>query len=556
MDYQRLFQQITDEYASRLLNWAIRRSYRRQDAEDLAQEVLCEVFSAVTREPNIDKLENFVWKVAYYVWCRRLRRSKGRANEMSLEESMVVESDSDHSEAVVSRMVLNAELERMRRTVTNLSRRQRDVVVLHYIDGLSISEVARRLGTTEGAVKWHLFDARNRMRRELSDMEMERSFVYHPGRLSVAMSGEGGCPDITRLNESLIRQNLCLLCYREGKTIEDLVKQTGIPRPYLEFDLDWLVKHEFMRLEGVRYFTTFYISNRRDKQRLGEVFLSYKERCIDVLLKSLCDKEEDIKRIGFHGSAFPFGRLLWPLLVLYNYYSGHASPTLRRLRVSKRPPIRPDGGRYYPLGIDQSRDQQINPDGWQDPEGWNGQNGLVMHRFSETEALFWLGVYTFVNHSFEFIGNHYRAKQYHSLFRSLVEPGLLKQFDLEQKELLATAIQAGLVTKTEDGYSPQFVILKHSEYLRLTEQIFAPIVKTLEPVIEELAGVFASEYKKSLPTQVRTNIDWLTYVDISMLTYYTMLFGAGDGFLALPQDNDVGRLYTLVMTYNSQINDE
>jgi hypothetical protein len=142
------------------------------------------------------------------------------------------------------------------------------------------------------------------------------------------------------------------------------------------------------------------------------------------------------------------------------------------------------------------------------------------------------------------------------LFRSLVEPGLLKQFDLEQKELLATAIQTGLVTKTEDGYSPQFVILKHSEYLRLTEQIFAPIVKTLEPVIEELAGVFASEYKKSLPTQVRTNIDWLTYVDISMLTYYTMLFGAGDGFLALPQDNDVGRLYTLVMTYNSQINDE
>ena len=56
---------------------------------------------------------------------------------------------------------------------------------------------------------------------------------------------------------------------------------------------------------------------------------------------------------------------------------------------------------------------------------------------------------------------------------------------------MATAIQAGLVTKTEDGYSPQFVILKHSEYLRLTEQIFAPIVKTLEPVIEELAGVFA-----------------------------------------------------------------
>ena len=237
-------------------------------------------------------------------------------------------------------------------------------MVLHYIDGLSISKVARRLGTTESAVKWHLFDARNRMRKELSDMEMETSFVYHPGRLIAAMSGEGECTDVTRLNESLIRQNLCLLCYREGKTIEDLVKQTGIPRPYLEFDLDWLVRREFMRLEGTKYLTTFYIGGRRDKQRLGEVFLSYKERCIDVLLKSLCDKEEDITRIGFHGSAFPFDRLLWSLLVLYSHYSSHASPTLRRLRDSKRPPIRPDGGRYYPLGIDLSRDQQIDPEGW------------------------------------------------------------------------------------------------------------------------------------------------------------------------------------------------
>ena len=93
-------------------------------------------------------------------------------------------------------------------------------------------------------------------------------------------------------------------------------------------------------------------------------------------------------------------------------------------------------------------------------EGWNGQNGLVMHRFSETEALLAWGIHV----REPFLRVHRQSlpsQQYHSLFRSLVEPGLLKQFDREQKELLATAIQAGLVTKTEDGYSPQFVILKH-----------------------------------------------------------------------------------------------
>ena len=55
MDYQRLFQQITDEYAQgcKLGYQAIPQP---SDAEDLAQRCCSEAFSAVTRNPILTSL--------------------------------------------------------------------------------------------------------------------------------------------------------------------------------------------------------------------------------------------------------------------------------------------------------------------------------------------------------------------------------------------------------------------------------------------------------------------------------------------------------------------
>ena len=48
--------------------------------------------------------------------------------------------------------------------VADLSPQQRAVVVLHYLDDLAVSDVADAMGLSEGAVKYHLHKARNRLR--------------------------------------------------------------------------------------------------------------------------------------------------------------------------------------------------------------------------------------------------------------------------------------------------------------------------------------------------------------------------------------------------------
>ena len=53
-----------------------------------------------------------------------------------------------------------------------LSPAQRAAVVLHYEADLSVQEVARRMGTSVGAVKVHLFRGRHRLRELLGDEEV------------------------------------------------------------------------------------------------------------------------------------------------------------------------------------------------------------------------------------------------------------------------------------------------------------------------------------------------------------------------------------------------
>ena len=178
MEKQSLFAKITDEYSSRILNWAVKKTGSRPDGEDLAQEVLLQIFNAVLRQDRIEKLEHFIWKVAHYVWCnyaRELTNSNLEVLDEAISEGKEFTGDLADYEA------LNLELARMRRKIANLSFVQREAMILHYLDGLPVAEVAKRLETTESAITWHLFDARKKIKKEFDCMKDINSHVYRPG---------------------------------------------------------------------------------------------------------------------------------------------------------------------------------------------------------------------------------------------------------------------------------------------------------------------------------------------------------------------------------------
>jgi RNA polymerase sigma-70 factor (ECF subfamily) len=65
--------------------------------------------------------------------------------------------------------------ERFQAALGGLSKRQRLIVELADIDGMSGVEIAAMLGVSQGTVRWHLHMARHALRKALAPLRGERN---------------------------------------------------------------------------------------------------------------------------------------------------------------------------------------------------------------------------------------------------------------------------------------------------------------------------------------------------------------------------------------------
>ncbi len=549
MDKQSLYAQITNDYSEKILNWAVKKAGNRADGEDLAQEVFLQVFLAVERHEHIEKPEHFVWKVARYVWCNRLRKLiKHSTSELS--ESFPDGKDfvNDYTE----NEALQAELARMRRGLADLSRLQREMMILHYLDGLSVRELAIRLGTTESAVTWHLFDARKQIREDMS-MKDEKSTQYCPGKLSIGYSGVAPAyPDTAKVSDSLIRQNLCLLCHSEGKTIDELAEVTGIPKPFLEHDLDWLVEHEFLSLNGKRYYTTFLILNQKYFNNRLEIYTTSKTNYIDVIISELWRQEDKIRSIGFYGADFPADKLYWSIIMLFTGYCSHASELLLRLKSDKSE-IRPDGGKYRVTAADRSDGVKSGFSHFE-PIGWNDFYGIcsdVWETGKEYGSYYWLGTYHFSSSEYhpEIVSANSETRALlHKVYCKTLETNFSTDgLTAEEKEKLAMAVESALIEKSGAIYKPNFVIFTPEQLRTLQTEIFKPLLEKITPQMEILSKKFMKLHKNDFSKVSESSMDWHVYVDLWVFGIFTLLFAANEGKLSLPEIPEKGVPLTLVV---------
>ncbi len=554
MNNELFFEQAIENYLEIILSWAVRKTGSRSIGEELTQEVFSQYFMAAAKAESVEKPENLLWKVAHYCWCNYLREKTKHAKVAELDEGF--KDDTDFVTEMISDEIKTFQIAKMRSEISKLSYIQRESMILHYIDGYSIAETARKLGSTESTVTWHLFDARKKVKKEIERMSTATTdYIYRPGRLSVGLSGNGGPnPGTKQINSSLIKQNLCLLCHLNPKSMDELAECTGIPKPYLEYDLDWLMKQEFMLLDGKKYVTAFPIISRRHMQDIGTLFSESRKELIDKVIDYLWAHEKEIRAIGFWGSTFPTERLMWAIITMFISFTSRNSPLLMRLKRMDIRPIRPDGGKYIIMATDKSEGQELDPNGYKGEILWGGYCGIISDSCipeSNTDMYYWLGVNSFAR-------NEYHPDIVHAegtkctllywIYISVIEPWFSEdKLEPHGKEALAEAIADGLITKDGDNYKPIFVIFTPEQIDVLREEIYRPLMEMIEPVLAELGKKISAMHKVSFPKIHKSYINYHTYVDLWDFGIYTLMYAAQDGKLWLPDTPEQGSPLTLVI---------
>lgn len=169
-----LLQVVTERYG-RLVARAMVLTGSRQDAEDLVQDALVQVFAGRARFEAVEAAEQYVRRTIASRFIDRRRSAK--RERLALAQTA---GDDDAGQDGH----LRSEVES---AMVALPPRARACVYLRHLEGLSVAETAAALGISEGAVKRYTSDGMTELATALGAM-------WRPsdGSVPVVPSREGG----------------------------------------------------------------------------------------------------------------------------------------------------------------------------------------------------------------------------------------------------------------------------------------------------------------------------------------------------------------------------
>lgn len=160
---------IVRRYYPRVRSFALRLTNGRESADDLAQEVFTRALAALDRLDPQCRLEPWLLRIARNL-CFDLSK-RGERRSKAMDPSTLASLREIPSEDYVWRSIAQRWAGgTVRAALARLSPRQRGVLVLREIEGLSYARIAQILGVSPRAVEVALRRARSRFEFETQDL--------------------------------------------------------------------------------------------------------------------------------------------------------------------------------------------------------------------------------------------------------------------------------------------------------------------------------------------------------------------------------------------------
>ena len=161
-----IFSQIYDQYVNKIYRFIFLKVSSQEIAEDLCSETFTRGWQKFRK--NSQEIENppaFLYQIArnlvidYY-------RERGRTQIVSADFLPIT----DPRINLEAETMNNSDLDRVKSVLVNIKDDYQEVLIWHYIDDLSISEIAKMLNKSEGAVRVTLHRALKSLKKELTDI--------------------------------------------------------------------------------------------------------------------------------------------------------------------------------------------------------------------------------------------------------------------------------------------------------------------------------------------------------------------------------------------------
>lgn len=156
-------EELVDRYYRQIYLFIMRMGNDRQTSEDLTQEVFLTVWQKIGQLKYENALRSWIYRIA--VNASKLHWRKAKKKTDNTHPGYI--NGADEGSAPSDDAAQSEEIERAREALTELPLKLREVIVLHYLQNMPISEASDVIGIKEGTFKSRLNRALNILRKQL-----------------------------------------------------------------------------------------------------------------------------------------------------------------------------------------------------------------------------------------------------------------------------------------------------------------------------------------------------------------------------------------------------
>lgn len=339
-------------YTETVYGDALRLCGNSHRAEDLTQEVMLAALRQLDRGQDIHSPRTWLNHTLRNLFNQQLRRQYRLPTvtfgEYEMPDDLVTED--------LHRLEQQEEYAALRRELANLSRLYRECMVLYYVKGRSVKEIADTLHLPENTVKSRLLTGRQKVKEGL---QMEKTYTaqsYDPVRLTLSEMGaigHKGEPFSLCQKSDVLTQNIVYAAYPRPLTEGEIARALGVSPAYVEPLVQKLVTGELMvRTDGGKVYTDCILFTAADRTRTFPLQQRAAAEQFHCLWPTVLQALEQLRRQPFYACQTETQRgCLETFFILF--LLGKAT-VIARDRIVNAPeyalPHRRDGGSWIAIG--------------------------------------------------------------------------------------------------------------------------------------------------------------------------------------------------------------
>lgn len=162
------FSQIYDTHINKIYRFVFLKVNSRETAEDLTSETFLRIWRTLKAEKKVKNLNAFLYKTARNLVID-FYRNRSKDTSVSIESCQEREMI-DHKNNPEEKFFAEQDLNSIKAALSGLNEDYQNVIIWHYLDDLSVQEIAEILNKNNGAVRVILHRGLKELKRNLATM--------------------------------------------------------------------------------------------------------------------------------------------------------------------------------------------------------------------------------------------------------------------------------------------------------------------------------------------------------------------------------------------------